>query len=234
MNGVEKEFGDTGLFDIDEMGLEKTLGSFETFRADADDTAIGKGVGFDENGGVFAELLVEGEIVRDVAELLLDGADGFEVGGSVQGVAAASEEGDEVACDVSSGDIESSGEVVENGALVDGDDVGDTITAVYDDTGGQTLGVEGEDGLDGDIDTAKVVAFKHDFGHHFAVLQGVHWRFGEEDLAAGGVDLHLLEEGVVPEMLHVVPALDDTVLHLHPVALVSVCWQVYRWTYRTG
>lgn len=226
MNGVEEEFGDTGLFDIDEVRLEKTLGSFETFRADTDDTAVGEGVGFDEHGGVFAELLVKGEIVRDVAELLLDSTDGFEIGGSVQGVTAAGEEGNQVACDVSSGDIESSGKVVEDGALIDGDDVGDTITAVYDDTRGKTLGVEGKHGLDGDIDAAKVVAFEHDLGHHLAVLQGVHWRFGEEDLAAGGVDLHLLEEGVVPEMLHVVPALDDTVLHLYAVALVSVYIQL--------
>jgi len=91
--------------------------------------------------------------------------------------------------------------------------MGNTITAVYNNTRGQTLGVEGEHGLNGDIDTTEVVAFKHDFSHHFAVLQGVHWRFGEEDLAASRVNLHLLEEGVVPEMLHVVPALDDTVLH---------------------
>jgi hypothetical protein len=35
-------------------------------------------------------------------------------------------------------------------------------------------------------------------------------------------------------MLHVVPALDDTVLHLYAVALVSVYIQLSCWMYRTG
>jgi hypothetical protein len=234
LDGVEEEFGDTGLFDVDEMRLEQTFGCFEAFRADADDATVGQSVGFDQNGGVFAELLVEGEVVGHVAEFLLDGADGLEIGGSVEGVSAAGQERDEVACDVSSSNIESSGEVVEDGALVYRNNVGDTVTAVDDNTRRKSLGVEGKHGLNGDVDTAKVVAFEHDFGHHFAVLQGVHWRFGEEDLAAGGVDLHLLEEGVVPEMLHVVPALHDTVLHLHRVASVCVVrhWVFSFW--RTG
>ena len=234
LDGVEEEFGDTRLFDVDKVRLEQTFGGFEAFGTDANDATVGEGVRFDQNGRVFAELLVEGEVVGNVTELLFDGADGLEIGGSVEGVTTTGQERDEVACDVSSSDIESSSEMVEDGALVYRNNVGDTITAVDDDTRRQTLGVEGKDGLDGDIDTAKVVAFEHDFGHHFAVLQGVHGRFGEEDLAAGGVDLHLLEEGVVPEVLHVVPALDDTVFHLHGVALACVGIQRVLCLSRTG
>jgi hypothetical protein len=47
LDGVEEEFGDTGLFDVDEVGLEQTLGGFEAFGADADDAAIRESVGFD-------------------------------------------------------------------------------------------------------------------------------------------------------------------------------------------
>ena len=159
-------------------------------------------------------MLVEGEVVGDVAEFLFDGAYGFKVSGAVERVAAAGKQADEVTRYISTRHIESAREVIEHSALIHGNDVSDTITTVNHYTRRQALCVEGEHGLNGDIYAAKVVALKHDFGHHFAVLEGVHWRFGEQDLATGGVDFHLLEEGVVPEVLHVVPALDDTVFHL--------------------
>jgi hypothetical protein len=77
----------------------------------------------------------------------------------------------------------------------------------------RTLSVESQDGLDGNVDSSKLVVLKHDLAHLLAILGGVHWRLGEEYLAAGSVHLELLLESVVPEVLHVVPVLDNTVLH---------------------
>lgn len=46
------------------------------------------------------------------------------------------------------------------------------------------------------------------------VLGGVHGRLRQQDLAVAGVDVELLRaEGVVPQVLHVVPVPDDAVLH---------------------
>lgn len=46
------------------------------------------------------------------------------------------------------------------------------------------------------------------------VLGGVHGRLGQKDLAVMRVDVEFLRaEGVVPEVLHVVPVPDNTVLH---------------------
>lgn len=53
------------------MWLEEAFGGFEAFGSDADDAAVGEGVGFYEHRGVFAEPLVEGEVVGDVAEFFL-------------------------------------------------------------------------------------------------------------------------------------------------------------------
>ena len=64
------------------------------------------------------------------------------------------------------------------------------------------------------VDAAEVVFLEHDVAHLLSILEGVHGWFGEEDLAAGGVDLHFLVKGVVPEVFHVVPALYDAILHL--------------------
>jgi hypothetical protein len=88
LDGVEQELGDTGLLNVHKMRLEQALGSLEALAAHPDDPAVWERVGFDEHGSILAEPLVELEVVRHVAELLFDLADGLEVGGSVERVAS--------------------------------------------------------------------------------------------------------------------------------------------------
>ena len=42
LDGLEKHFCYTWLFDVDEVGLEHALGGFKALRADLDSTAIGE------------------------------------------------------------------------------------------------------------------------------------------------------------------------------------------------
>ena len=100
----------------------------------------------------------------------------------------------------------------EREALVDGDGVCDTITGVEHDTGGTTGRVEGEDGLDGDVEGGRVERLEHDLRHLLAVRLRVERRLREEDRVLFGRDTQLVVEGVVPDLLHVVPVGDDTVL----------------------
>ena len=79
-----------------------------------------------------------------------------------------------------------------------------------------TLGVQGKNSLDGYVDASEVVLFEHDINHPFSVPEWVHRWFGQEDFAAVSVYFHLLVEGVIPEMLHVIPSLYDAILHLPP------------------
>jgi hypothetical protein len=58
LDGVEEELGNTGLLDVDEMGLEEALCGFEALAADADDAAIGEGIALDQDSGFLRELLV--------------------------------------------------------------------------------------------------------------------------------------------------------------------------------
>ena len=46
--------------------------------------------------------------------------------------------------------------------FIDGDSVGDTITRVEHNTGGTTGGVQGQDGLDGDVHGRAVEGLEHD------------------------------------------------------------------------
>lgn len=77
----------------------------------------------------------------------------------------------------------------------------------------RTLCVQSQHSLNSHINAPKLVALKHDLAHLLAVPQRVHGRLGQENFATSSVDLELLVEGKVPQVLHVVPLLDDAVLH---------------------
>jgi hypothetical protein len=71
---------------------------------------------------------VEASNSPSVAQLLLDLPDSLKIGRSVESVAAHEKELDEVAGDVSASDVEATGEVRKGEAIVDGDDVSDSIS----------------------------------------------------------------------------------------------------------
>ena len=127
---------------------------------------------------------------------------------------AAKKEGDEVARYIAAGHIKAARKVVENGRFVDRDDVSDAITRVDHYPGRQALRVKSKDCLNGNVDATEVVSVEHDLAHALAVLEWVHGRFRQKDLAAGCVYFEFLIESEVPEMLHVVPLLYDAVFHL--------------------
>ena len=59
-----------------------------------------------------------------------------------------------------------------------------------------------------------MVFLEHNIAHLFAVAEGIHGGFGEEDLTATSVNAHFFIKGEVPEVFHVVPAFYDAILHL--------------------
>merc|ERR1719210_2384225 len=101
----------------------------------------------------------------------------------------------------------------ESVTLIDGDGVGDTITRVHDNTSGTTRGIEGEDCLDGNIHGRHVEGLKHDLSHLFTVSLGVKRSFCQEDGLFLRSNTELIVEGVMPDLFHVIPVGDDTVLN---------------------
>merc|ERR1712226_1793772 len=97
--------------------------------------------------------------------------------------------------------------------FIDGDSVGNTITRVHDNTGGTTRGVQGEDSLDGDVHGGHVEGLEHDLGHLLTVSLGVEGSLSEEDGLFLRGNTELIVEGVVPDLLHVIPVGDDSVLN---------------------
>ena len=66
--------------------------------------------------------------------------------------------------------------------------------------------------LNGDIHGGGAEGLKHDLGHLLPVGLGVEGRLSEQDGVLLGGDAQLVVEGVVPDLLHVVPVGDDAVL----------------------
>merc|ERR1719397_550616 len=97
--------------------------------------------------------------------------------------------------------------------FIDGDTVGDTISRVHDNTGGTARGIEGEDSLDGHIHGRHVEGLKHDLGHLLTVSLGVEGSLSKEDRLFLRGNTEFIVEGVVPDLLHVIPVSDDSMLH---------------------
>merc|ERR1711976_464100 len=97
--------------------------------------------------------------------------------------------------------------------LVDGDTVGDTVTRVHDNTSGTSGGVQGEDSLDGNIHSGHVEGLEHDLSHLLSIGLGVEGSLSQEDGLLLWGNSEIVVEGVVPDLLHVIPVGDDSVLN---------------------
>merc|ERR1719427_1681137 len=97
--------------------------------------------------------------------------------------------------------------------FIDGDTVGNTISRVHNDTSGTARGIEGEDSLDGDIHGGHVEGLEHDLGHLFTVSLWVEGSLSQEDGLFLRGNTELIVEGVVPDLLHIIPVGDDSVLN---------------------
>merc|ERR1719508_253477 len=97
--------------------------------------------------------------------------------------------------------------------FIDGDTVGNTISRVHNDTSGTARGIEGEDSLDGDIHGGHVEGLEHDLGHLFTVSLWVEESLSQEDGLFLRGNTELIVEGVVPDLLHIIPVGDDSMLN---------------------
>merc|ERR1719489_249938 len=212
-DGVEATLMDTDNLHTEESGAEHGLGAAETLVADGDDLTIGQLVRLlnGGGGGGGGHLLLEVE--SDVAELLLDVADDLALGGGDHGVASLGHDLHEVVGEIAAGQVQTEDGVGKSVTLIDGDGVGDTISDVEDKTGGTTRGVQGEDSLDAHVGGGSVEGLEDDLDELLSVALGVEGSLGVEMRRLVGRDSQLVVKGVMPDLLHVVPVGDDSVLN---------------------
>merc|ERR1719423_449738 len=139
--------------------------------------------------------------------------DDFTLGGGGEGVATLSHDLHEVGGQIATSQVHTEDGVGKGVTFVDGDSVCNTITGVEDNTGGTTGSVEGEDSLDGDIHCRHAESLEHHPGHLLPVGLGVEGSLSEQGGGLLGSYTEFVVEGVVPDLLHVIPVGDDTVFN---------------------
>merc|ERR1712130_1088849 len=211
-DGVVDSLVDAAWLHTKEAGLEESLRAPEPLVADGDHLAVGQLVGLLQGGGggCSGHLLLK--VQGNIAQLLLDVPDNLPLGSSGEGVAPLSEDLHQVVGQLTASQVEPEDGMGKSVTLIDGDTVGDAVTRVHHNAGGTAGGIKGEHSLDGDVHGGRVEGLKHDLGHLLPVGLGVEGSLGEEDGLLLRGNAELVEEGVVPDLLHVVPVGDDAVL----------------------
>merc|ERR1712213_276980 len=212
-DGVVGGLMDTAGFHSEEGRLEEGLRGTEPLVTNGDDLTVGKFIGLLEGGrgssGGHLLLKVKGNI----AELLLDVTDNLTLSGGGERVTTLSEDLHEVIGEFTTSQVQTEDGVGKSITFIDGDVVGDTIARVHDHTGGTTRGVEGKDGLDGNIHGGHVEGLEHDLSHLLTVSLGVEGSLSKEDGLLLRGNTEFIVEGVMPDLLHIVPVGDDTVFN---------------------
>merc|ERR1739838_779346 len=149
----------------------------------------------------------------NIAKLLLDVTDNLTLSGGGERVATLSEDLHEVVGQLTSSEIKTDNGMGKGIPFIDWDSVGDTISGIHDDTSGTAGGIQGEDSLDSNIHGGHVECLKHDLGHLLTVSLGVEGSLSQEDGLFLRGNTELIVEGVVPDLLHIIPVGDDSVLN---------------------
>ena len=97
-------------------------------------------------------------------------------------------------------------------SLVDGHGVGDAIARVEHDTRGTTGRVQRQHSRDGDVHGCNIKGLEHDLRHLRPVDIGDEGSLSQQDGVLLGGDSQLIVEGVMPDLLHIVPVCDDPTL----------------------
>merc|ERR1719233_1914973 len=212
-DGVVSGLVDAAGFHSEEGRLEESLWAAETLIANGDDLAVGKLIRLLKGGGGSSSGHLLLEVESNIAELLLDVTDNLTLSSGGEGVATFGEDLHQVVGELTSSKIKTDNGVGEGITFIDGDTMGDTISRVHDNTSGTARGIEGKDSLDGHVHGGHVEGLEHDLGHLLTVSLGVEGSLSKEDRLFLRGNTELIVEGVVPDLLHVIPVGDDSVLN---------------------
>lgn len=182
------------------------------FIADGDGPSVRKLVALLQSRRLSGGLKLLLKIQSDIAKLLFDVPHDFPVGRGGELVPSLHQILGQVVSKITTSNANSINPTGKTEAFIDGDSVRNTVTRVQHDASRATRGVEGEDGLDGNIESGDVERLEHDLRHLLSVHLGAQRRLSEQHRVLLGCDTKFVVERVVPDFLHVVPVGDDAVL----------------------
>merc|ERR1719154_108869 len=201
---------DAAGFHSKEGRLEESLGATETFITNGDDLTVGKFVGLLKRGGGSSGRHFLFKVKGNIAKLLLDVTDDLTLSSGGERVATLSEDLHQVVGEFTTSKIKTDNGMGKGITFIDWDTVGDTISRVHDDTSGTSGSIEGKDSLDSNIHGGHVEGLEHDLGHLLTVSLGVEGSLSQEDGLFLWGNTEFIVEGVVPDLLHIIPVSDDS------------------------
>lgn len=211
-DGLEGAVVDTGSLLADEGRLEEDLRASEALAADNNNVTVRKLVGLLKSRGLSSGLGLLVEVKSDVGELLLDVTNNFTLSSGGEGVTALGQDLHEVISKITASQVQTNDGVGKSVTLIDRNSVGDTITRVQHAASSTAGSVQGQHGLDVDIHGRHVEGLEHDLGHALTVRLGVQRSLSQQDRVFLRGNAELVVEGVMPDLLHVIPVGNDTVL----------------------
>mmetsp|Transcript_2869 Transcript_2869/g.10939 ORF Transcript_2869/g.10939 Transcript_2869/m.10939 type:complete len:211 (-) Transcript_2869:132-764(-) len=152
-------------------------------------------------------------VLCNICEFLLDVSYNLSLGGGGEIVSSLRKNLHEVVGYVASSQVHSENGVWKSISLINWNSVGNTITRVQYDTSGTSRSVQGEYSLDSYVHCWNVESLKHDGSHLLSVLFWVHWSLSKENRMLLWGHSELIVEGVMPDLLHIVPVGNHTVLN---------------------
>merc|ERR1719384_1152685 len=212
-DGVVGGLMDTTGLHAKEGRLEEGLRGTEPLIANGDDLAIGKLIGLLQGGRGSSSSHLLLKVKSNIAELLLDVTDNLTLSSGSERVTTLSEDLHEVVGELTASQVQTEDGVGESITFIDRDSVGDTITRIHDNTSGTARGIKGKDSLDSNIHGRHVESLEHDLGHLLPVGLGVEGSLSQEDGLLLRGNTELIVEGVMPDLLHIIPVGDDSVLN---------------------
>merc|ERR1719474_2337835 len=204
---------DTAGFHSKEGRLEEGLGAAETFIANGDDLTVGKFIGLLKGGRSSSSGHLLFKVKSNIAKLLLNVTDNLTLSSSGKRVSTLSEYLHKIVGKLTSSKVKTDNSMREGITFIDGDSMRDTITRIHDNTSGTARGIKGEDSLDGNIHGRHVEGLKHDLGHLLTVGLWVERSLSKEDGLFLRCNTELVVEGVVPDLLHIIPVCNDSMLN---------------------
>mmetsp|Transcript_43516 Transcript_43516/g.110202 ORF Transcript_43516/g.110202 Transcript_43516/m.110202 type:complete len:416 (-) Transcript_43516:4-1251(-) len=211
-DGLEGRVVDAAGLLADEARVEEHLGAAEALAANGDDVAVRQLVGLLLVRALRRSLHLAVEVEGDVGELLLDVADDLALCRGREGVAALGQDLHHVLREVAACKVKAQDGMGQRIAFVDRHGVRHAVARVHDDACGAAGGIQREHSLDGDIHGRHVEGLEHDLRHALAIGLGVQRGLRQKHGMLLRGDAQLVVEGVVPDLLHVVPVRHDAVL----------------------
>mmetsp|Transcript_32810 Transcript_32810/g.51168 ORF Transcript_32810/g.51168 Transcript_32810/m.51168 type:complete len:262 (+) Transcript_32810:372-1157(+) len=212
---------DAGGFQSQHGRIKECLRTPEPFVSDGNNLAVRHLVRLFKFRGCGSLLLCLLKIKSHEAQLLLDVPRNLLLGCGGETVSTLRKKLAHVLRQVATGKIQALDCVGKGVALVDRDRVRDAISSIEHDTSGSAGGIERHHSLHGHIESRDVESFKKDLAHLLTVHLGVERSLSDEDRVLLRDNAELIEESMVPDLLHIVPVvhhpmLDRILEHQHP------------------